>query len=87
MLRPPPDALKRKGRQAARGAEKVFQNSNNKATGKHSVPLGPKPVRSPETRHALASVTPAREVRAEELAREHAPPGFEGMIRAEEVEG
>jgi hypothetical protein len=89
MIRPPKDALKRRGRQAERGAERVYRNDNDKATGKHTkrIPLGPLPPRSPETRRALSSVTPAREVRAEELAREHAPEGFEGMIRAEEVEG
>lgn len=89
MIRPPKDALKRRGRQAERGAERVLRNDDNKATGKHAakrVPLGPLPPRAPETRRALSSVTPAREVRAEELVREHAPEGFEGMIRAEEVE-
>jgi hypothetical protein len=57
-----------------------------KADKAKPVPMGDLPPRSAETRRALATVTPAREVRAEELAREHAPPGFEGMIRAEEDE-
>jgi hypothetical protein len=53
-------------------------------TRKHkTVPLGPKPTRTDETRRALASVTPAREVKAADLWAEHAPKGAEGMVKAE----
>ena len=51
------------------------------------VPLGPKPTRTDETRRALASVTPAREVKATDLWTEHAPKGSEGMVTAEGKEG
>lgn len=49
---------------------------------KKAIQLGDKPKRSDETRRALATVTPAREVKAREAWERAAPKGAEGMLDA-----
>jgi hypothetical protein len=77
MIRPPRDWLKRRSKFGVRVASREMETNQRKP-----VAMGAKPERSAETRRALATVTPAREVRAEELWREHAPKGAEGLLDA-----